>query len=122
MKPFKSWSDFTKEELIAICSLIDNCAYGDIQLNLNDIIAPAAYGVDCDSFDLPAVSELFAKFGHDGVFAWACIKEGIDQPWRVGDSKKFKEAKKEIESNRIKYFWRDRYNHLNNKGEVHDNN
>lgn len=104
----KEWSDFTKEELIKIAKMLSNNSYGSIDLNMNDVFAPAAMSTDCDEFDLIAVSELYKEFGNCGPIAWAAVKEGIDSPWR-GSYPNFKKAKEKILSNETYYFWRKKY-------------
>lgn len=110
MKQFRGWEDFTKEELIKIAKMLAQHAYGDISLNFNDTFAYAsAWGVDCDEFDLLAVSELFEKYGPSGVIAWGAVKEEVEEPIKVSHYPKFKEAKAEIEANKSKYFWQIKY-------------
>lgn len=101
----KTWNDFTKEELIDIAKMLSQVAYGSIDLNFNDTFFYAsAYGVECDEFDLIAVSELFKNYGYDGVLAWAAIKENCE-PLKLSRYPKYHEAYKEIKSNKDKYFW-----------------
>lgn len=108
MKSFKTWNDFSKEELVKIAKMLSQNAYGDISLNMNDIFAPAAWGVDCDQFDLVAVSELYEEFGDDGVIAWCAVKEDVDKIFK-GQFPKFNEAKNKIKNNLPYYFWEKRY-------------
>lgn len=107
----RGWKDFTPEELLLIAKMMDRAAYGDVVLNFNDVFAYAsAWGVDVDEFDLLSVSELFSKYGIDGVIAWGAVKEEVEKP--IGGRSRFprfKEAKQEIESNKAKYFWMIRY-------------
>ena len=111
MKSFKGWEDFSKEELIDIAKMLSDHAYGSIELNFNDVFAYAcAWGVECDQFDLIALSELHKKYGLSGVIAWGAVKEEVDGPIGLpGRFPKFKIAKEEILSNREKYFWIERY-------------
>lgn len=105
MKKFNGWESFSHEELVSIAKMLSNCAYGDVSLNFNDIFAFAcSYGVDCDEFDLVAVAKLYEKYGFDGVLAWASLKEGVE-PLNISRYKQYKEARKHIEENRLKYFW-----------------
>lgn len=105
MKKFKSWADFSHEELVLIAKMLSGCAYGDVSLNFNDTFAFAcSYGVDCDEFDLVAVAQLYNKYGFDGVLAWASLKEQVS-PLNPSRYPKYLEARKHIEENRLTYFW-----------------
>lgn len=113
---FKGWEDFSSEELIKIAKMISHAGYGDIVLNFNDTFAYAsAWGVDCDEFDLIAVSSLFEKYGIGGVIAWGAVKEDVEKPIGPKDRfPNFSEARDEILKNREQYFWQERYK--KNKG------
>lgn len=75
----KPWGNYDFHELIKIAKMLHDCAYGSIELNMNDTFGYAcAWGVECHEFDLLAVSELYEKFGQDGVVAWASIQEGVE--------------------------------------------
>ena len=68
-----------------------NCEDGETPrpwLLMNDTFGYAcADGTDVDPVELPAVAEVFARFGHDGLVAWAARKEQCDviQPLRTAD-------------------------------------
>lgn len=110
MKQFKGWSDFSKDELVAIAKMLAQCAYGDISLNFNDTFAYAsAWGVECDEFDLLAVTALFNQFGFDGVIAWGAIKEEVSEPIALHRYPRFHEAKAHILANKKQYFWLEHY-------------
>lgn len=106
-QPERGWEKFSPEELVKIAKMLGHSAYGSVDLNFNDVFAyAAAWGVEADEFDLVALSELFEKFGPSGVIAWGAVKEEVDGPiGGEGRFPKFKEAKKEVESNMEKYFW-----------------
>lgn len=103
----KSWGDFTPEELISIAKMMDYHSYGSVDLNMNDVFAPAAWGVECMVFDLPALAELHKTYGPSGVIAWAAVKEGVDKTFK-GHYPRFQEARSYIEANKLAYFWEER--------------
>lgn len=105
---FKSWGDYSKEELVRIAKMLHEHAYGSVDLNFNDTFAPAAWGVECMEFDLLVLTELFEEFGDSGVIAWGAVKEGVDKPMKLKSYPKFQEAKELIEANRAYYFWDER--------------
>lgn len=105
---FKTWEDFTPEELVRIAKVLGHHAYGSVDLNFNDTFAPAAWGVECMEFDLLVLAELFEEFGPSGVIAWGAVKEEVEKPMNLNYYPKFHEAKKQIENNLTYYFWEHR--------------
>lgn len=101
--------DLTDEELRRVWNMLLQCGYYSFPLNMNDTFGYAcAESVDVDFPDMLVVTELYEKYGKPGVDAWASIKEDV-HVIKERDTEKYKEARKEIESNSLKYDWIKRY-------------
>ena len=70
-----------------------------IDLNMNDVFAPAADSETIDCMEIPGLIHIEEKFGWSGVKAFVGTKRKYDPCWKQPVNEEYLNAKKYIEEN-----------------------